>query len=411
MKKNYKKILITCFGLPNNSSEQSNNDPLLFANFLHKNNFKVELLCISNLVSYTTNQKNSQIYKKLNKNYKTTIVKIKNNKLNNFLQKLKIIFLKNKFNYNLVDDDFKNIRKKIDEINPDLILNFSEITLVALYNLNYKVINYVFLDREKIEKIKIKQFFKNLNFDNIFKILNSLLYLFVYKKIRNKIYSFPKVDIYPGDDPPKFIKKKNLIISSPLVNNNFVTKNNKRKVTKNIQILMMGNNKSTFVIDGLFNFSENLIDIFDTLQTKNKIKINIIGKFLPPKKVLKQINFKWIKFLGWVKNIDKFYEKSYFLLAPNRIGIGVRTKILDAMRHGLPVLTYYSSDFKNSGFINNKNILMAKDNNEMKKNIKKIINDNIFAHTISKNSKLLFKKRYNNNNNIKKTLNKVFKIL
>ena len=54
---------------------------------------------------------------------------------------------------------------------------------------------------------------------------------------------------------------------------------------------------------------------------------------------------------------------------------------------------------------------MAKDNNEMKKNIKKIINDNIFAHTISKNSKLLFKKRYNNNNNIKKTLNKVFKIL
>ena len=45
MKKNYKKILITCFGLPNNSSEQSNNDPLLFANFLNKDNFKVEFLC------------------------------------------------------------------------------------------------------------------------------------------------------------------------------------------------------------------------------------------------------------------------------------------------------------------------------------------------------------------------------
>ena len=116
MKKNYKKILITCFGLPNNSSEQSNNDPLLFANFLNKDNFKVEFLCVSNLVSYTTNQKNSQIYKKLNKKYKTNIVKIKNNKLNNFLQKLKVIFLRDKFNYNLVDDDFENIRKKLTKL-------------------------------------------------------------------------------------------------------------------------------------------------------------------------------------------------------------------------------------------------------------------------------------------------------
>ena len=411
MKKNYKKILITCFGLPNNSSEQSNNDPLLFANFLNKDNFKVEFLCVSNLVSYTTNQKNSQIYKKLNKKYKNNIIKIKNNKLNNFLQKLKVIFLRDKFNYNLVDDDFENIRKKINEINPDLILNFSEITLVALYKLNYKVINYVFLDREKIEKIKIKQFIRDLNFENFFKIINSLLYLITYRKVRNKIYSFPRLNIYPGDDPPKFIKKKNLIFSTPLVNNNYTQKNIKRIKSKNIQILMIGNNRSTFVIDGLFDFSENLISIFDNLQKKNKIRINIVGKFLPPTKILKQINFKWIKFHGWVRDINNFYENSHFLLAPNRFSIGVRTKILDAMKYGLPVLSYYSSNFKNSGFINNKNILMAKDSNEMRKNIKRIINNDILARRISKNSKLLFEKRYNNENNIKKTLNKVFKIL
>ena len=54
---------------------------------------------------------------------------------------------------------------------------------------------------------------------------------------------------------------------------------------------------------------------------------------------------------------------------------------------------------------------MAKDSNEMRKNIKRIINNDILARRISKNSKLLFEKRYNNENNIKKTLNKVFKIL
>ena len=31
---------------------------------------------------------------------------------------------------------------------------------------------------------------------------------------------------------------------------------------------MIGNNRSTFVIDGLFDFSENLISIFDNLQKK-----------------------------------------------------------------------------------------------------------------------------------------------
>ena len=192
------------------------------------------------------------------------------------------------------------------------------------------------------------------------------------------------------------------------MNNNYTQKNIKRIKSKNIQILMIGNNRSTFVIDGLFDFSENLISIFDNLQ-KNKIRINIVGKFLPPTKILKQINFKWIKFHGWVRDINNFYENSHFLLAPNRFSIGVRTKILDAMKYGLPVLSYYSSNFKNSGFINNKNILMAKDSNEMRKNIKRIINNDILARRISKNSKLLFEKRYNNENNIKKHLIKYLK--
>jgi len=91
--------------------------------------------------------------------------------------------------------------------------------------------------------------------------------------------------------------------------------------------------------------------------------------------------------------------------------LGVRTKILDAMRHGLPVLCYSSSNFKGSGFVNSKNILMAKDHHQMKENIIKIINNPFLAQKISKNSKILFKKRYKNDNNIKKTLNKIFKII
>lgn len=410
MKKNYKKILITCFGLPNNSSEQSNNDPLLYANFLKKNKFQVEFLCISNSITSSTNEKNSKIYKKLNQTYKVNLIKIKNNKLSNLIQKLKILFSKKKVNFNLNDIDFIKIRKKITEKNPDLIINFSEITLIALYKLDYKVVNYAFLDREKIEKIKIKQFFKDINFTNILKIFNSFLFIITYKKIRNKIYSFPIANIYPGSDPPKYLGKK-LILSMPLVNNNKFQEKERKIQKNNIQILMIGNNRSTIVIDGLYELSENLINDISNLQKKNKFKINIVGKFLPPKKILKKLNLDWIKFHGWIKNIDDFYNKSYILLAPNKVSIGVRTKILDAMRYGTPVLSYNSSNFNNSGFKNNENILMAKNSNEMKINIQKIIDNPELAKKISKKSKLLFKRRYNNEKNIKKTINKIFNLI
>ena len=104
---------------------------------------------------------------------------------------------------------------------------------------------------------------------------------------------------------------------------------------------MIGNLKSTFVIDALKQLNNVLIFELENLRKNYEFEIVIIGKFKEEKKKYKNLlNKDWIKFKGWVDDVDNYFKDSLALLVPSKYKLSVRTKILDAFSSGLPVITY-----------------------------------------------------------------------
>ena len=106
-----------------------------------------------------------------------------------------------------------------------------------------------------------------------------------------------------------------------------------RKKPKNLgnknQLLMIGNLKSTFVIDALLQLNKLVFEL-EYLRKNLKFEIVIIGKFKEEKKYKNLLNKEWIKFKGWENNVDRYFVDSIALLVPSKNKLSVRTKILDA---------------------------------------------------------------------------------
>ena len=131
------------------------------------------------------------------------------------------------------------------------------------------------------------------------------------------------------------------------------------------QLLMIGNLKSTFVIDALKQLNNTLIFELENLRKTYEFELVIVGKFVEEKKKYKNLlNKDWIKFKGWVDNVDDYFKESIALLVPSKHKLSVRTKILDAFSSGLPVITFEANNFDESLFKNNENIVCAENNND-----------------------------------------------
>ena len=92
---------------------------------------------------------------------------------------------------------------------------------------------------------------------------------------------------------------------------------------------MIGNLKSTFVIDALLQLNKLVFEL-EYLRKNLKFEIVIIGKFKERKKYKNLLNKEWIKFKGWENNVDRYFVDSIALLVPSKNKLSVRTKILDA---------------------------------------------------------------------------------
>jgi glycosyltransferase involved in cell wall biosynthesis len=82
---------------------------------------------------------------------------------------------------------------------------------------------------------------------------------------------------------------------------------------------------------------EEIHEIWRTLNAKKmEYKIDIVG--LPPKRPYINIPDGVIHH-GFVDNLDYFYRRAVGLVAPIKTGGGVRIKILEAISHGIPIVT------------------------------------------------------------------------
>lgn len=387
------KIAIFCHGVPNMNSNQPNADALMHAEKLANEGFQVKIYCIFNEI-YQSDE-TQEYYKKFNEERSDIEINILNPKLDSFLKKL-LNRVKLKLYPNLIDKNLILERDRmLNEFKPDLIINFFERAIELNRSVKIKKVNFLSIPLNQIELLRIKlQKKTKINFH----LINSIIFIIVYRIKIKYLLNDAKINFISCPQSYEIYRKLkiyNLKFFFPL----------NRKKPKNIgnknYLLMIGNLKSTFVIDALKQLNNVLIFELENLRKNYEFEILIIGKFKEEKKKYKNLlNKDWVKFKGWVDDVDKYFIESMALLVPSKHKLSVRTKILDAFSSGLPVITYKGNNFDDTLFKNNENIVCAENNDDLIIGLRNIIFNKEFRKYISDNS---FKK-YFEKINVDKTI-------
>lgn len=67
-------------------------------------------------------------------------------------------------------------------------------------------------------------------------------------------------------------------------------------------------------------------------------EITVVGRNASPSQIQKMAKYPFVKYLGFVKNMESFWQELSCFLVPHIEGSGVRVKLLDALASGVPVL-------------------------------------------------------------------------
>jgi GT2 family glycosyltransferase/predicted nucleic acid-binding Zn-ribbon protein len=126
-----------------------------------------------------------------------------------------------------------------------------------------------------------------------------------------------------------------------------------------------------------------LEEIFPKIQNKlPNIQLYVIGPN-PPDSIKKHQSDS-IHILGYVKNIDEYFNKCRVMLSPLRFGAGVKGKITQSITRGLPTITT-SIGVEGIGLTDNENCMIADDANSFAEKVIKIYNDPFLWQKISTN--------------------------
>ena len=372
------KIAIFCHGVPNMDSNQPNADALMHAEKLANEGYQVKIYCIFNEI-YQSDE-TQEYYKKFNEKRSNIEIKILNPKLGSFIKKL-LNRAKLKLYPNLIDKKLISERDKmLDEFKPDLIINFFERAIELNRSVKMKKVNFLSIPLDRIELLRIRlQKLTKINFN----LLNSIIFIIVYRIRIKYLLKDAKINFISCPESYEIYKQfniSNLKFFFPL----------NRKKPKNTgekkQLLMIGNLKSTFVIDALIQLNNKLIFELENLRKNYEFEIVIVGKFKEERKKYKNLlNKDWIKFKGWVDDVDNYFKDSLALLVPSKYKLSVRTKILDAFSSGLPVITYIGNNFDENLFINNENIICADNAESLIVGLRNILINKEFRKYISNN--------------------------
>lgn len=133
-------------------------------------------------------------------------------------------------------------------------------------------------------------------------------------------------------------------------------------------------------IDAVKYLHENIMPL--VWKENPDIEVSVIGN------VADKLNIKQypkFKFLGFVENIEDLLMNSKIMVAPLRFGAGVKGKIGQAFEYFLPVIT---TDIGAEGMelVNEKNVLIANDENSFAKAILQLNTNEELWNTLSKNS-------------------------
>jgi hypothetical protein len=69
-----------------------------------------------------------------------------------------------------------------------------------------------------------------------------------------------------------------------------------------------------------------------------KGEICIIGKNAPNTLIENAKKYSFVKLKGFIENLDPLFAQLSYMLVPHISGCGIRTKLLDALSKGIPVI-------------------------------------------------------------------------
>ena len=137
------------------------------------------------------------------------------------------------------------------------------------------------------------------------------------------------------------------------------------------------------------------------MEVNNNVHFNIYGKSPSDKIKNAASKFQNISIKGYVDDLENSIKDSNLLVVPIVAGSGVKTKVLDAMRWGVPIV---SSEEGVSGLLNieESGILVSKSDNDFVYKINSILNDEIFSSLCSEKSLIHYDKYYSKKSIYKK---------
>lgn len=280
------------------------------------------------IVKFISNYKN-KIYKMLK--YKNSISRYSDD----YIKKLRDILEKNRYNIVI-----------IDHLRMHFVYNFIKDT--CKYDIK------IILIEHNVETQNVKEELKNKT--GIDKVKFWLKNLFINSYERKSISSANEVWTISKNDKEELLKldsKLNVKVVSPF----FPYERIKFEYKQNKKLLILGSMGWYPNVEGTCWFIENIFNRI--LSIDNEYKLYIVGSN-PDKKLFKYIN-ESIIITGRVVSVDEYIKNSDLLIVPNKLGGGVKIKILEGIMKGIPVVSVKESLVGYEKVITNKDFIINSD--------------------------------------------------
>lgn len=302
----------------------------------------------------------------------------------------------------------RQIYRFIDNIKPDLVICDMIRTAQFVENLNVKKIVDMddLLSKRYLRYLSVENKENRLlgTFENILpsfisnisdRFLRKLILKFESEKIKdreieltNKFDAVFLVSLEEVKELNKLTLRNNIYTNPPAVE---IHKNIYNPYLKENNFLFIGNMKTSQNLSSV----KYIVDkILPQLKGKINFKFKIAGVY--DERLNKIISpFKeQIELMGFVENLEYAIRESKLLLSPIAFGTGIKTKILDAMSYGLPVVTN-SIGAEGLPIENGKHCIIENNPQKMSENILFLVKNPNILETLSKNAHLYVIKNHN----------------
>jgi len=298
----------------------------------------------------------------------------------------------------------KIILKEIEKFKPDII--YTDMIRTAQYIENEKMHIKKIVDIDDLLSIRYDRFMKDKEssiFGTFSHLLPGLLRVTIEKNLKNSLLKYEKKliskrekEIVKKFDISFLVSQKETLLLRDLTGiQNIYTNTQAILLRKNIYSSYKKNN---LLFIGNMNTAQNLSSLKMIVNEilpllRFDYKLLIVGKYDSRSVTITHGNEN-IKLLGFVEDLEEILKDIKLALMPISFGTGIKTKILDCMSYGIPVLT---NNIGNEGLLTNhgENILLIDDYSMIDSELNQFLHNEKLLSKISQNSFAYIRKYHN----------------